>query len=446
MNIEQQFKFQSYVNSLTKEMNIPHAIICVVNNEDTIMQIETGSSSTNEKSVFPIACCTKILTACGIHLSNLNIDIPLNSMTTTMPIFFENNYVSSNITMRDLLTHRSGLHQNSLWVYLTNDLNIYQKSDKISKLRISPFRYKYIYSNIAFSLIESYLSNIFKVHFNNFMADLIFNKANMNDTCFFDNNDLRNAINIEPNIDINKKLKNHKIFNLHSLNASSGIISSVSDICSFMKYVLQNMNKFKNIFTPNIITDRRNIYKELSQETYALGSYIQTIKGIDIIFHTGFSFGYSTFLGFIPSSKLGLFVFTNTDKSPFPSILSFELIELLTGGENNKFKRRLQLERSISNNDKDSMHNAKFEYEQNKLRNQKLYFEEFGLKGCIHICSEPIITLNNTSFSLEQIGENVFRSYIEDVNDYMIVNISDDYINISGTSDGDLIQISNFKR
>jgi hypothetical protein len=263
----------------------------------------------------------------------------------------------------------------------------------------------------------------------------------MTNTCVFkkDNNHNRETIKISSNILVNNNWTKHPVSNLYPINAASGIISTVSDMCNFLINLLISKNKYKELFEPNIITSRHNIYNITDHEKYTLGLYMQKYRYENLFYHYGYTLGFTTYLCLIPKRDLGIFIFTNTDKSLFPQIVTYELIEILNGNSNTQLKSKLLLEKNISFSYRKSYEECK---NMCKIATEKiLYFDKYGLYGKFVINSNPYIILNNNKIELICKNENTYFQYINELDEYLLIKIMENKLIINGTSNIDTIEI-----
>ncbi len=78
-----------------------------------------------------------------------------------------------------------------------------------------------------------------------------------------------------------------------------------------------------------------------------------------------------------------------------------------------------------------------------KANYKVISFNKYGLKVIIMRNQKNIISINNNIFNLEQISENKFFCYIEEINDYLIISINDNGIVLNGTNIIDELRILN---
>src|SRR3989449_2790235 len=153
-------ELDDYVAAAVKDLGIPGLAIAVVKDGKVLVikgygVREMGKPETiDENTIFDAASLTKSFTAAAIASlvdeKKMSWDDPVRRYIPT--IEFPDPYLTANITMRDLLCHRTGIRAtNSAW-YFTN-VNRSQLLGLVKNMEIAaPFRTQWLYSNIGFTI------------------------------------------------------------------------------------------------------------------------------------------------------------------------------------------------------------------------------------------------------------------------------------------------------
>src|SRR6266478_5617673 len=153
-------ELDDYVAATVRNWEIPGVAVAVVKDGKVLVVKgygvrELGKPETiDENTIFDAASLTKSFTAAAmaslVDEKKMSWDEPVRRYIPT--IEFPDPYLTANITMRDLMCHRTGLRAtNSAW-YFTN-VNRSQLLGLIKNMEIAaPFRTQSVYSNIGFTI------------------------------------------------------------------------------------------------------------------------------------------------------------------------------------------------------------------------------------------------------------------------------------------------------
>ena len=248
----------------------------------------------NVKSVFQIASVTKQFTATAIMMLHerglINYDDAAQRYIPDFPY--------KNITVRQLLSHRSGLPNymyfaGKYWkkkrVYLTNnDLLGILKTYK-PRLEFQPDE-RYKYSNTGYAVLAIIIERISKMPFDQFMEEHIFSPLEMNST-FVYNPKNKKTIEYETNGYTKRKRQTYRDF-LDGVIGDKGIYSAVEDLFRWDQALytekLVKQSTLDEAFTPMSYDSRRG-------NMYGFGWRIDTAEdGSKVVYHGGWWRGYSS--------------------------------------------------------------------------------------------------------------------------------------------------------
>jgi len=403
-----------------------------------------NKTAVSKESSFPISCNTKMITAL-LAYDTIDIDRPINDYCK---ISFSNSYVTENITLRDLLCHRSGIHPNSLWTYLMREHDFADAIDTIHKLKTDSFRDKYIYSNLTYSIVGYILERLFKCSYKKIVFDELLKKIGIKKYAFYEKDDAQNKenINAKPYFTKQGHYELGRLLNYQLLNPATGLILDIEEAVKIPLYMLSlsTSGKYKNFFIPNIISNTHKLYKENGYEKYALGLYHKEVYNYDVYYHNGYIVGYSSFIGFIPKLRCGIVILTNHEKSVFPRIVAYKALELLLGINGPNWSSRLLREQQCGEHYKLSFEKRINENYDSLSSNEyfSIIFNKYGLSGKINLLDRNII-INDKKFEISLLNQNEYYTYIADINDYLRIRLENDILTFAGTNIIDLIDFSN---
>ena len=345
-----------YLKNAIKKWHVPGLAIAIVNNNSIVYSKGIGVNSinsneeVNENTIFAIASNTKAFTANAIAILVDEEKIKWeDKVIKFIPEFrLYNNYVSNEITIRDILCHRSGLKTFSgdlIW-YASD----YSREEVIERSQyLKPeynFRYSFGYSNIMYLVAGEVIEILTNTTWDDFIQSQFFNPLNMNRT-FTSITQFAGVKNIaSPHVIKNEEAIEIDYINWDNMGPAGSINSSVNDMAKWIKFQLNerelNGEKMVSDESNNELTklhtmqDLNFIEKELWPSIhfkgYGLGWKLFDYQGCKIISHSGGIDGMISQLVMIPEEDFGFIILSNSGESlPYP--LMFHIMDEYFGNE-----------------------------------------------------------------------------------------------------------------
>lgn len=342
------------IHRIMKDFDIPGLSIGIVRNDSIILSKGYGNLEihkkrpVNENTIFGIGSISKSFTALtlGILVDKGKIDWD-DKVKEFLPYFeLYSPYVTDNFTIRDLLTHRSGLKDVSggtLWYH-----SDYSRIEVIKRLKylepVSGFREKPAYQNVMYVVASEIVKEVSGMTWDNFLKSRVFDKLKMTQSTSLSTEREANLNLAQPHIwnDNYEKvaIKQEKGDNL----APGGFIySSSREMSNYMRLLLNN-GVFDNdtivspkiineIFKPQIIYPMGGapFYNEFT--SYGFGWWLTPKNGHKIIQHSGGIDGMSANLVMIKDMNLGFVILTNEAEEPATFLLTARILEMLFDDE-----------------------------------------------------------------------------------------------------------------
>lgn len=238
-------------------------------------------------------------------------------------------YVSQEITIKDLLTHRSGLGLGQGDLMFFPDGGTLTLPELLHRVRfLQPehsFREKLDYNNIMFIVAGEVISRISGLSWADFIEQKIMKPVGM--TQSFGSYNRAKKAGVTNIIDAHAPVDGKAVAVPHdwneTANAAGGIVSNISDMLRWADFL---MNGFTTKDGKKLVSDRqiaqlwqiqmpatvalKNPY-DTSNYGYGLGWFISDVKGHKQVQHTGGLIGTVTQFTLIPDMKLGIVVLTN---------------------------------------------------------------------------------------------------------------------------------------
>ena len=328
-------EIDALVEKTLKTFDVPGIAVAVVKDDKVIHAKGYGVRSLNtqqkvdENTLFGIASNSKAFTAAALGMlideKKLSWD---TKVTDVIPEFkMYNPYVTEEFTVRDLLTHRSGLGLGAGDLMFWPDQNNFTLKDIIHNLRylkpVSGFRTKYDYDNLLYIVAGEVVTRVSGMSWEEFIESRILQPLKMTQTAasFKRLKDKSNVI--DPHAPVEGTLKVIRRDWSEVANAAGGIYSNIADMS---KWIMMQMNGGKydgnkqlfsktiheEMWTPQtIIPVRGSSVYNTHFAGYGLGWFLSDVKGYKQATHTGGLAGIVTQVTLLPELKLGIIVFTN---------------------------------------------------------------------------------------------------------------------------------------
>lgn len=347
----------AFVESVMKTFDVPGLSVAVVKDGETVLEKGYGikriggNGATNRvdaHTLFGIASNTKAFTATALGLmveaGQIEWDKPVIDY---LPWFrMSDPYVTQELTVRDLLVHRSGLGLGAgdlMW-WPPSD---YDRKEIVRRLRYLPlqtsFRSAYAYDNVLYSVAGEVIEAVSGLTWEEYVQQNILDVVGMTDS-----NVLHSAAGdgtnvASPHASVAGTVKEILAFKSDNTNPAGGINSSAHDIAKWMIVQLDSgrvapdrrlfsrrtTRELWTIVTPIPVGDPPAFLEPLKTNFngYALGFGVRDYRSRKIVTHTGGLPGFLSRLTLVPDSKLGVAVFTNQESGEAFNAISNYIID-----------------------------------------------------------------------------------------------------------------------
>lgn len=326
-----------------KKFDVPGIAVAVVKDGKVVhakgygvQSLRTGKK-VDENTLFGIASNSKAFTTAALGMlvdeGKLKWD---SKVTDFIPEFkLYNPYVTDEFTIKDLLTHRSGLGLGAGDLMIWPDSTDFTKQDIIRNLRylkpVSGFRTKYDYDNLLYIVAGEVIARASGMSWEDFIEKRIMQPLGMTQSVASLSRLKNKSLAIDPHAPVNGKVIPINNFISEQANAAGGIWSNLTDMC---KWVIMQLNDGKygeglskklfstqvhdEMWMPQTIIPVRTVYIPYKTHfsSYGLGWVLSDVKGYKQVMHTGGLAGIVTQVLLIPELKLGILVFTNQQAGP----------------------------------------------------------------------------------------------------------------------------------
>ncbi len=350
----------SYVDQILPGWAVPGTAIAVVKGDDVVHRSVHGlrdienSLPLTPDTRFPLASVTKSFTAMSVALlvdeGKLSWDEPVR---TYLPEFvLHDEYATKNVTVRDMLSHRTGMPRHDLSAWRL-DL---PRSEYVKRLRhLKPsatLREKFQYNNLMYYMSALLVETVAGQKWEEFMQHRVFGPLNM------DSSNLAptppkpgqpyaegyRAERDENGVATGYVKMPTGAFPDLSPGAAGALHSTLADLTKWLS-VHVNEGKsgstqfvspanLKQMHLPHTIIPGGGMKEALFGNaifTYGLGWMIEPYRGYTLIQHGGNVEGHSLMIGFVPQERIGVIVLCNAAGTPVRDLLMYEALDRALG-------------------------------------------------------------------------------------------------------------------
>lgn len=276
-------------------------------------------------------------------------------------------YVSEDFTIRDLLTHRSGLGLGAGDLMFFPDGSDFTIKDVIHNLRylkqVSGFRTKYDYDNNLYIVAGEVIARVSGKSWPEFVEERIMKPLGMTSSAglFERVKDKSNSIDGHANVE--GKVQVIQRSGVRVAAAAGGVNSNITDLCKWVEMLLSqgkydgdkrliSEKTLKEIWSPQTIIQVNSPGPYNTHfAAYGLGFFLSDVNGYKQVTHTGGLEGMVTQITMIPEINLGIIVLTNQQEGGAFSSISNQIKDGYFGKKGTDWVKDLsdRRKRSIAN-------------------------------------------------------------------------------------------------
>ena len=346
-----------YIAAAREAWGVPGLAVAIVKDGETVLakgygvRELGGTEPVDEHTLFAIASNSKSFTAAALAMlvdeGRLSWDDRVRAHLPWFQLY--DPYVSEEMRIRDLLSHRSGLGTYSgdlLW-YGTP----YSAEDVVRRARhlepAGPFRASYGYSNLMFIAAGEVVRVVSGQPWQVFVRERILSPLAMTRTVT-STDSLATRDNVaSPHAVWQGTLQPFAWYNWDAMAAAGGIISSVSEMARWLELQLDSgiVAPGDTLFSPRqawtmwsvhtpftVSPQYRETYPTTNFRGYGLGWSLNDYKGRKIVSHGGGYDGMFSRTVFVPDENLGVVVLTNSTTG-ISTAISNRILDAYLGGD-----------------------------------------------------------------------------------------------------------------
>lgn len=344
-------EIDAYAQKMQKDWNVPGMALAIVKDDKIVFAKGYGvqklgqNAKVDKDTLFAIASNSKAFTTASLAILIDEGKIGgWDDKVSKYLLEFElyNPYVTSDLTIRDLVSHRVGLDTFSgdlLW-YETN----YRSDEILKRVKylkpVRGFRSGFGYQNLMLIAAGKIVEKVSGKSWSEFVTERFLKPLKMKRTTT-SVRDIKNNAAFPHNESGGKGLRVLHRGNVDGAAAAAGLNSSVADVANWLRMQLSN-GKFegkqivseKNMWEmhqPDVLLPISKSSSEFVSSrhfnTYGLGWNIWDYQGRKVISHGGGLDGMISKTAMMPEENLGLVVLTNSEQS-VPTILQYKIFDV----------------------------------------------------------------------------------------------------------------------
>lgn len=346
-------RLDAYTAQALAAWGLPGAAVAVVQNDSVVFAKGFGVRELGKpepitaNSVFAIGSTSKAFTSASLAMlvgeGKVKWDDPVTKYLPEFQLY--DPYVTREITVRDLLTHRSGLARGDrLWAN-----SGFSRGEVLRRVRyLKPswsFRSTYGYQNIMFLAAGTVVERTGGTSWDDFVAQRIFQPLGMAHTVTSITKLTSLADVATPHERINDTYRPVAWLNIDNIAPAGSINSSVNDMAQWVRLQLsRGMYKgrrlldsmaVKEMHTANIVirpgAQDERMYPMSNLSAYGLGWALRDYYGHKMVSHGGAIRGMRAQVTLIPDAHLGVVVLTNSPQSSFPAAIANKAVDIYLG-------------------------------------------------------------------------------------------------------------------
>ncbi len=345
--------FDEYAAQALRDWEVPGAGIAVLKDGRIALSRGYGvrtlgqSAPVTDRTLFAIGSTSKAFTAAAVGMlvdeGKLSWDDPV---TKHLPGFqMYDPYVTRELTVRDLLTHRSGLERGDLlWGAFGHDRDELVRRMRYFKPTWS-LRSTFGYQNLMYLTAGQVAARIAGSSWDEIVRTRIFAPLGMktSNTSVSRLADLSDVAT--PHTRADGKVESHPYRVIDNIGPAGSINSSAAELIEWVRLHLDGGKAgdrqllspavMKEMHAPQTIIPNAPPWSMLCPDahfiSYGLGWILADYRGRKVVMHTGNIDGMSALVAMLPEERLGLVVLTNMNGTMMPTALAYKVFDLFLG-------------------------------------------------------------------------------------------------------------------
>ena len=335
----QHARLRALVDVECERFAVPGAAVSVVAGDQVVLTAAFGrrneTAPVTTSTLFMLASDTKCFAAATLCLlvedGLLDLDRPVQDYLPWFSMHDER--VSSWVTCRDLLAHRTGLPRHDFLTIGDGDFVITNEQIARTMRHLEPsrpFRQGFGYCNAHYAAAGHVAEVLTGQPWAQLLADRILGPLGMKATSTYDPA-LTELDFAAPHVGERQLAHQRRTYDL----PSGGMVTNADDLSRWLLARLGraslNPGVLRMLHAPSVVSGDDLPFAELQSMGYALGNLAYAYRGHRLQLHGGGQVGFASQVIVLPDAQVGIAVLTNTHASRLPLALGLTLTDQLLG-------------------------------------------------------------------------------------------------------------------
>jgi CubicO group peptidase (beta-lactamase class C family) len=349
--------FDAYMQKIVKDWNVPGIGVGIVVGDHLVFARGYGYRDYGRKLPFtptttvPIASNTKLFTATAVGLlveeGKVEWDKPVSRFVPGILLY--NDDLNASVTIRDMLSHRTGITRHDL-IWYKSDLTRKELYERLKYLEPSqPMRQTFLYNNMMYAAAGYIVELLSGKTWEDFLRDRILGPLGMTSTVFSIDDMLKQP---DHGVPFTERRDSFELYEIPYYREAAGVgpAGSInSNLQDLSKWLIALMDGGKAggksvippavlkatlepaIALPNAQLESRG-FGELLNQAYGTGRFSASYRGHLLAFHGGDIDGFHSQISCLPNDGVGTIVLVIGDHAaPLYNVVSYNVYERLLG-------------------------------------------------------------------------------------------------------------------
>lgn len=345
----------AFIGRGMRDWRIPGLAITVVKNDTVVFTKGYGVRTVGQegrvdsRTLFGMMSTTKAMTALAVAMLVDEGKVAWNDpVTKHLPWFrFSQPWVTQSITIRDLLTHVTGLGNSDL-LWTRADLSGREILERVARLDLaySP-RSDFIYQNVMYHAAGEVVAAVSGMSWAQFVESRIMQPIGMTRSraTLTNMQAMRDVNTSSAHWDFDGVSRRIEEQPVDPVAAAGAAWSTAEDAAKWLRFLLDSGRvngrrlvsevSYRELFKPQVTVPAAQFYPSIALTrprwmTYGLGWFQQDYRGMAVQMHTGSIAGRTALTGLVHNERLAVFVFANRDHEEFRHAVLWQVIDLWT--------------------------------------------------------------------------------------------------------------------
>ena len=346
--------FDAYAAQAARDWNVPGMAVAVVQDGRIVFEKGYGvrrmgsPEPVDAHTLFAVGSTTKAFTVATLLMladsGKVDLDAPVRRYLPQLEL--KDPFVTRDLTVRDLLTHRSGVEAND-FVWLLG----YPRADLIRRMRYLPQvagpRARYAYNNLSYMLAGEVAAAAAGEPWDALVRRRILEPVGLRETVTGLAQVAGRANVATAHVRVNDSTRAIPERDLDNVAPAGSMHASAHDMARWLAFLMDSARAdgrtffsagaWRQMFSPQFVVPLDEFYPGARLAgthvvTYGLGWFLEDYRGQFVAMHTGSIDGMSAIVGILPDRRSGIVVLANLDHAEVRHALLYRALDQFIGG------------------------------------------------------------------------------------------------------------------